>query len=153
MVPRRARKQSIGPGTAPLALRMNCMRSASPSSFVTTMPPIMSLCPFRYLVVLCITRSAPSASGCWKNGEAKVLSTTSRAPERLAIVLAQAMSVSRIRGLVGVSIQITLVAGVTASAMRCGSRVSTNEKLRPKLLRSFSNKRKVPPYTFSPQTM
>ena len=36
----------------------------------------MSLWPFRYLVVECSTMSAPSSSGRWKNGVAKVLSTT-----------------------------------------------------------------------------
>jgi hypothetical protein len=33
-----------------------------------------------YFVVECTTTSAPRASGCWRYGEANVLSTTSTAP-------------------------------------------------------------------------
>ena len=38
----------------------------------------MSLWPLRYLVVEWSTMSAPCSSGRWKNGVAKVLSTTKR---------------------------------------------------------------------------
>ena len=43
-------------------------------------PPTTSEWPPQYFVVECTTTSAPSASGCWRYGEAKVLSTTSSAP-------------------------------------------------------------------------
>ena len=44
---------------------------------MTRAPPMTSECPPRYFVVECMTTSAPSASGCCRYGEAKVLSTTS----------------------------------------------------------------------------
>ena len=85
----------------------------------------MSLWPLRYLVVEWKTMSAPSLNGCWKKGDAKVLSTMSRAPALRATAEAAWRSVSRIRGFVGVSTTMARVAGVIASATRCGSRVST----------------------------
>ena len=39
--------------------------------------------PPRYFVVECSATSAPSASGCWRYGVAKVLSTTTSAPTRV----------------------------------------------------------------------
>ena len=75
-MPRSASQQSIGPGTPPAAFWMKPSRSARSSRLVTSMPPTMSLWPFRYLVVEWSTMSAPNSSGRWKNGVAKVLSTT-----------------------------------------------------------------------------
>ena len=92
-VPRRQSQASNGPGTAPAALRMNWRRVASSSLEVTAMPPIMSLCPLRYLVLECQTMSAPVSSGRWKIGVAKVLSTIVSAPARLAMSAAAARSV------------------------------------------------------------
>ena len=46
----------------------------------STAPWITSEWPARYFVTLWTTRSAPSSNGCWKSGEANVLSTTSSAP-------------------------------------------------------------------------
>ena len=66
LVPRRASQQSNGPGTAPDAFWMNPSRSARAPLLVTSIPPTMSLWPFRYLVVECSTMSAPSSSGRWK---------------------------------------------------------------------------------------
>src|SRR3989440_8449013 len=82
---------------------MKPIRSASSSAFTTSMPPTMSLCPFRYLVVECSTTSAPSSRGRWKQGVAKVLSTTHSAPAPRAIAATACRSHSRIIGLVGVS--------------------------------------------------
>ena len=39
-------------------------------------PAVTSLWPFRYFVALCMTRSTPSAIGCWLTGLANVLSMT-----------------------------------------------------------------------------
>src|SRR2546425_1266038 len=50
---------------------MNPIRSARASEFTTTIPPIMSLWPFRYFVVEWSTTSAPSSSGRWKHGVAR----------------------------------------------------------------------------------
>ena len=75
--PRRARKLSNGPCTAPTEFCRNATCSASSASSPTTsMPPTMSEWPLRYFVAECMTRSAPCSSGRCSAGEAKVLSTT-----------------------------------------------------------------------------
>ena len=43
-------------------------------------PAVTSLWPLRYFVALCMTRSTPSAIGCWLTGLAKVLSMTEITP-------------------------------------------------------------------------
>src|SRR5947199_6039866 len=54
--------------------------------------------PFRNFVVECTTMSAPSAIGCWKNGDINVLSTTSSTFLRRQIFAIAAMSLNAIRG-------------------------------------------------------
>ena len=66
--PRRARKQSSGPGTPPIAFCRKRSRSAMASSLVTTMPPSVSECPARYFVDEWNVMSAPSSSGRCKAG-------------------------------------------------------------------------------------
>src|SRR6266566_3132216 len=51
LVPRSASQQSNGPGTAPEPFWMNPSRSATSSRLTTTIPPTMSLWPFRYVLV------------------------------------------------------------------------------------------------------
>ena len=73
-----------------------------PRRFTTATPPTLSECPFRNFVVECTTMSAPSASGRWKNGLMKVLSTT----RTRALAVGEpppgaAMSQTFISGLVG----------------------------------------------------
>ena len=58
--------------------RRSC--SASSRSRTTSAPPTTSEWPPKYLVVEWTTTSAPRVSGCWRYGDAKVLSTTSSAP-------------------------------------------------------------------------
>ena len=91
--PRSVSQASHGPGTPPVALRVNWSRFASSSSSTTMAPPITSECPPMYLVVECRATCAPSASGFWRKGVAKVLSTTSCAPRRRAISPQAAMSI------------------------------------------------------------
>ena len=79
LMPRSTSQASNGPATAPIAFWWKASCSASSASAVTSAPPTTSECPPRYFVVECTTTSAPSASGCCRYGEAKVLSTTSRA--------------------------------------------------------------------------
>src|SRR3546814_16747672 len=67
-----------------------------------------------YLVVECTTMSAPSAIGCCKAGDRKVLSTTTFAPAVFAAAATWRMSVMRSNGLLGVSIHT--IAGPRASA-------------------------------------
>ena len=80
-------------------------RSATVGSLVATKPPITSEWPPRYFVVEWTTTSAPSASGCCRYGEAKVLSTTTSAPAACAASAAARMSTTFSSGLVGVSSQ------------------------------------------------
>ena len=61
--------------------------------------------PFRYFVALCITRSTPSASGCWLIGLAKVLSITEMTPRARQAAATAAMSTQRSVGLIGDSNQ------------------------------------------------
>lgn len=68
-----------------------------------------------YLVVECSTTSAPRVSGCCNAGEAKVLSTRTRAPASLPIAAIPAMSAIDSSGLVGVSTQMSRVVPVTAA--------------------------------------
>ena len=82
LVPRSTSHESNGLRIAPAAFWMNFSHSTSSSRVAITTPPMLSLWPFRYFVVLCMTRSAPSSIGRCTAGLAKVLSTTSRAPCR-----------------------------------------------------------------------
>ncbi len=67
-----------------------------------------------YFVVECTTTSAPSASGDWRYGVAKVLSTATICPGARSAQIA-AMSTSRSSGFVGVSIQNIFVLGRIAA--------------------------------------
>ena len=80
LMPRSTSHASNGPATAPIAFWWNASSSPSSASAATSAPPTTSEWPPRYFVVECTTTSAPSASGCCRYGEAKVLSTTSSAP-------------------------------------------------------------------------
>src|SRR5207244_11228439 len=80
---------------APPLLRVATRRAQNASSrAVVSVPAITSLCPFRYLVAECMTRSAPRLSGRVSTGVAAVLSTASNAPPAWAISAAPAMSVT-----------------------------------------------------------
>ena len=96
----------------------------SPAAAMTA-PPVMSECPLRYLVVEWITRSAPSAMGCCRYGEAKVLSTTSSAPARCARSATAAISVTFSSGFDGVSVHTSAVSGRIAAATASRSPMST----------------------------
>ena len=111
--PRCTRKQSNGPGTAPTAFCTKRSRSSQPSSRVTTTPPTVSEWPPRYFVVECTAKSAPSASGCWLAGVAKVLSTATSGCAGAARATATTPSTSMTSsvGFVGVSTQTRRVSG------------------------------------------
>ena len=89
----------------------------SSSRTATTTPPTLSLWPFRYLVVLCVTRSAPNSIGRCTYGLANVLSTTTATPRVWAASEAAARSVSRSVGFVGVSRNSIFVFGPIAAAI------------------------------------
>jgi hypothetical protein len=96
--------------------------------------------------------SAPDSSGRWKYGVANVLSTTSSAPCRGARSRRGREVGERMSGFVGVS--------TSTHARRRRHRVGDALRVArvdvaeasPKCWSSLSNRRKVPPYTFSPQT-
>mgnify|MGYP001036831822 CR=1 FL=1 len=85
-----------------------------------------------------MTTSAPSSSGRCRTGEAKVLSTTSRAPCPWAIAAAAAMSVRETVGLAGVSTKTIVVLGRMAARSASRSEVSTKLDSSPKRLKSRS---------------
>jgi hypothetical protein len=78
--PRRHRKLSNGAPVTPITFAHQPKRSASSAVEAMTAPPTTSLCPFKYLVVECITTSAPRESGCCHTGDRNVLSATTKAP-------------------------------------------------------------------------
>ena len=85
-----------------------------------------------YLVVECSAMVAPSASGFWRKGVAKVLSTTSCVPRRRAISPQAAMSTRRSNGLVGLSIQSMRVSASNALSISSSRVASTKENRTPK---------------------
>src|ERR671919_556423 len=92
-------------------------------------PSRASLCPAMPLVAAWSTRSAPSDSGCWTTGVAKVESTTVNGPGTAATA---SMSVSVSAGLAGVSTKTSWVLpGRTASTNCWGSVPSTNVTSMP----------------------
>ncbi len=72
-------------------------------------PAVTSLWPFRYFVALCMTRSTPSAIGCWLIGLANVLSITDSTPRARQADAIAAMSTHRSVGLIGDSNQRSFV--------------------------------------------
>lgn len=98
-----------------------------------------------YLVVECSTTSAPNSSGFCRYGEAKVLSTTSFAPAVCATSAIAAMSAMLSSGLVGVSIQTTLVLGRIAARTASTSDTGAGVCSMPHWESTLSTRRKVPP--------
>ncbi len=79
-----------------------------------------------YFVALWTTMSAPSSSGRWSSGVAKVLSTTSTQPGARAAAAA-AMSETATSGLLGVSSQ-TMSAPGSAAATASASAMSPTQR-------------------------
>ena len=93
----------------------------------------------------CTTTSAPSDSGCWRYGEANVLSTASSAPASEAISASAAMSATPSNGLVGVSHQTTRVVSRTAARTAPRSCNGTAEYATPQRSNTRATSRNVPP--------
>ncbi len=83
-----------------------------------------------YLVSECTTTSAPSDRGCWRYGEAKVLSTTRRAPAVRATSASAAMSPMPSSGLEGVSTQTIFVRSVSCGLHRTRGRWCRRRRTR-----------------------
>lgn len=94
-----------------------------------------------YLVVEWTTTSAPSSSGRWRYGEAKVLSTTSSAPASRATEASTAMSAMPSSGFVGVSTQMIFVSGRTAARTAPTSASGTGSNATPHGSATFANSR------------
>ena len=121
--PRWTRKQSNGPGHRADRVLDEPDPLVELLVGAITAPPTTSEWPPRYLVVEWTTAVAPSSSGRWTIGVAKVLSTTTARPS--AASTTAAMSTSLSSGLVGVSTQISRVSGRSAARSASRSRWST----------------------------
>ncbi len=140
--PRSTSQASNGPATAPVAFWVNRSRSPSAGSATTTAPPTTSLCPPRYFVVEWTDTSAPSASGCWRYGVAKVLSTASRPPTAWISLASTAMSATLSSGFVGVSHHSSRVRpGRRAARTASGSPSGTGVYSTPHSANTFANSR------------
>ena len=125
LMPRSTRKHSKGDITPPAAFWISRKRSLCSGLVPMSAPPRPSEWPLRYLVVECITMSAPSASGLCSTGDRNVLSTLTSAPCAWAIFATAAMSVSTMSGLLGVSMCTSLVFGFIAASTAARLLVST----------------------------
>ena len=147
-IPRNNKKASKLPRIAPPPLRTLEIRSQNESlRAVVRLPAITSLCPLRYLVAECMTRSAPSAKGRVRTGVAVVLSTASTAPAAWAISAAPSMSVTDHSGLAGVSIQTSRVRpGITAPFRASSEAASTKSTSSPHDSAKFISQLRSPQY-------
>ena len=93
----------------------------------------------------CTTAVAPSPSGCWIIGVAKVLSTMTGTPLRLAMAHTRSMSKTLSIGLEGVSSQTIFVSGRKDASVSARSVMSTKVALMPMGPMTLSMMRKVPP--------
>ncbi len=105
------------------------------SSRATTTPPIASQWPERYLVVECITRSTPSASGRCRNGVAHVLSHAVNTCDDLASATMPCRSVIAMVGFEGVSNHKSRVVGRSDSCTARRFVMSTNVTSNPRVRR------------------
>ncbi len=94
-------------------------------------PPVTSLCPFRYLVALCIDRSMPIESTGWLSGPANVLSITDNTPAFLHPAAIPRTSTQRSVGLIGDSNQTSFVFGPITRPMSARSSSDTNRRATP----------------------
>ena len=119
-VPRSTSHESNGLRIAPAEFCTNPSHSMSSSRVATTAPPTESLWPFRYFVVLCMTRSTPDSSGRCRKGLAKVLSAATITPPLVS---------HRRRGPAGRSGATT---GSSASPRRAGASVVERRARSPR---------------------
>jgi len=142
--PRPRAYAACGSSTAPSTFRIAITRSTSGADPAIT-PAVTSLWPFRYLVALCITRSTPSAIGCWLTGDAKVLSRIDTQPASRHVRATAATSTQRSVGLMGDSNHTTFVRGPTRVAASVRSSGRTNRASMPKRGSTSARRRSVPP--------
>ena len=106
-----------------------------------------------YLVVACVTMSAPKRNGRQRTGVGNVLSTMSGTPFLCAIFANFAMSRTQPDGLATVSPKTHLVLGRNAFCISAGEASgSTKVNSIPSFLRDTANRLKVPPYICAEET-
>ncbi len=91
----------MGPGIAPTTLRQRRTAAIAVASDPVTYPRRTSPCPVSCLVPLATEKSAPSSSGRCPRGEARVLSTATRAPRACAASASAVCRTRRARGWTG----------------------------------------------------
>ena len=112
-----------------------------------TAPASTSLCPLRYLLAECTTRSAPCSNGRVSAGVGTVLSTATRTPAEWASSHAAARSVICHIGFAGVSSHSSRVCpGRIADASAPGSVVSVNSTSRPQVSANSASHARTPKY-------
>ena len=146
LMPRSARNASHGEPLPPALIRI-CRAALTRSVDPTMAPPMMSEWPPMYLVVECTTRSAPSASGLARAGDANVLSTTTVRPRACASSESAATSAMAVVGLLIVSSHSTRVWRPMALPTASASLVSTVRWPIPERARTARASPIVPPYT------
>ncbi len=121
LVPRSTSHESIGPRIAPAAFCTNFIHSTSSACFSTMMPPTLSLCPLRNLVVLWVTMSQPELERALNVWARERVVDDHADPVAWAMAQAAGRSVIRSIGLVGVSMNRYLVFRVIAGSMSQGA--------------------------------
>jgi hypothetical protein len=129
--PRCAIQASNGPGMPPADVRQARRRSSSAPSRAASAPSTTSEWPDEALVSEVTLTSAPSASGRCRQAVAVVLSTATGAPAARASATRRAMSKTRRKGLVGVSIHKVDGARASSAATASRSARSTAVARRP----------------------
>ena len=113
----------------------------------TTTPPSVVPWPARYLVALCTTMSAPSASGLHRKGLGTVLSMTSGTPCACATSAMDPMSSTTRLGLPRLSAKTARVLGRMAAAKASGFVASTKLVSMPNFFRLTASIVTLPPYS------
>ncbi len=146
LIPRSTSHASNGEHDSPRALQIQAIFLACSGDLDTTQPPTTSECPLMYLVVECITMSTPNSIGRCRYGDRNVLSQIVMMLCFFAIDTIAAMSTTLSSGLLGVSIQMPFVAGVTDASTLLASVMSTKVNEIPLSFKNLSKSRNVPPY-------
>mmetsp|Transcript_36687 Transcript_36687/g.42876 ORF Transcript_36687/g.42876 Transcript_36687/m.42876 type:complete len:222 (-) Transcript_36687:571-1236(-) len=153
-IPRSTSQQSNGANAVPWAFCRKAIRRARSASRTATNPLIVSLCPLKNLVPLCITTWHPSCNGKQRHGVIIVLSTLTSMPNSVAILARHLRSVIFMSGFDGLSTWMSLVRPAI-KAERITSRsdassvvedVSMKVTSTPNRAVTWVNRRCMPPY-------
>mmetsp|Transcript_124883 Transcript_124883/g.388760 ORF Transcript_124883/g.388760 Transcript_124883/m.388760 type:complete len:235 (-) Transcript_124883:897-1601(-) len=109
LMPRRNRKHSKGASAVPSAFCRKATRCARPGSRTHTRPPVQSAWPEKNFVAECTVMSTPNVKGLQMTGGIIVLSTLNSTSCLCASSASARKSVTRILGLDGLSVWMSLV--------------------------------------------